>query len=1051
MATLEQLVSGTNRNVEMEWRSRWFRDPTLSLLNPSRRETIFALSDGDLAAAPTTTRQSDAGARFKAFAESVRTKSGKSFWGTWLEARGADPVERLVTLKIARSGRWDLPWELLLADTEPEQLERLAIVRMSGNASRASVRQLPQRLKIHLLVGDDRGLRLAKEARTINAAITSLDYSANQRLYPFTWEVADPDKLHIQIANAAPDILWFGGHGGSQQGIRLYFRGDRELTAKQFARSIQKSGHIPLYCVFNACELGRGEKDAYDVLHPVLFEALEKIGVLSVVAMQAPIGDNKAIRFAGRIVSELAAGSTLEWAVARGRGALLGSWRGEIDEHAWATPTTWSAGRPQRTLTWKTEDIMPVAAQLLGRTSFQSGETDREFVDEAPDDWNRQMASRVIAGERLWLCGDPSAAEHQRGLVLILKAVQLLQAKPTILVTLAGSGLPQLRLRTWWEEVSEWSNAQNLPAPIVEALEAVRSDPELGWRMLTDVADMFLAVSGPPGADAVWFWDPLNIRPQPVVILAESAPSPSDGNPWETESMNGARTTNHMSEVLRRAPRLARALAVLNRPIHFEYLNTLASEDDSCPRYEEWEGRDAVVVESAGRPMITASARRAILSKLGASPSESRQSVIDALRIICPPRYDNDPAMQVRRMELLVEAGEHSAAVLEADALISTNERKGRWATALNIAARLGDARKELTNTQRLDLANACIQLGYVGEAQDSYLRRVHPVNSSERARKLAIEAEIYKSESHFGDAVTKLDEAIAICVHDTSHDKQQLLMIRQDMTRLLHYFEHQFDRAAQEYAAIIEELTQIADSEHEIAVVKRNYGECLRSLCEQGDDRFDEAKLLLRSAASTAAVCGDGSLESECYYQLASLARVRGKVSEVSKWLNACETTATKCGDRMIEGIVRARKFWRRVLTNSNWDDKTRDEWIELAAKLNNFQRHGWSMRTLQNGYLYQALLEIESNRPDLALQVLLANRRFFESHPAYDRNRDRERIAWTYAGLATVEYVADGDPWNTFQERHEWSSTFLRPTNGKQKSVADVWNELKSRWKNG
>jgi len=148
-------------------------------------------------------------------------------------------------------------------------------------------------------------------------------------------------KLQEQLAAQPYHVLHFMGHGGFDQlsgsGV-LLFEDDQGCAADVDGSTlgVLLRDAPTLRLVFlNACETACVSKQ--EGLDPFagVAAALVMAGIPAVVAMQFPITDGAAIRFANRFYSLLAAGQPVDYAVAQGRQAILAAESGTME---WATP-----------------------------------------------------------------------------------------------------------------------------------------------------------------------------------------------------------------------------------------------------------------------------------------------------------------------------------------------------------------------------------------------------------------------------------------------------------------------------------------------------------------------------------------------------------------------------------------------------------------------------------------------------------------------------------------------------------------------------------------
>jgi len=150
-------------------------------------------------------------------------------------------------------------------------------------------------------------------------------------------EGATRDCLRKALAREPWHVLHFMGHGESAGGEgALVLEGDGgkvDLLPGSELAELLGSRQRPALVVLNACQTADGSRaaDAFAGIGG----ALVKAGVLSVVAMQAPISDDAALAFSKGLYRGLAAGDPVDAAVTMGRRAIQTT-QGSTDE--WFIP-----------------------------------------------------------------------------------------------------------------------------------------------------------------------------------------------------------------------------------------------------------------------------------------------------------------------------------------------------------------------------------------------------------------------------------------------------------------------------------------------------------------------------------------------------------------------------------------------------------------------------------------------------------------------------------------------------------------------------------------
>ncbi len=242
-----------------------------------------------------------------------------------------------------------------------------------------------------------RPLDLATEQRALKEALAATpgvvaEYLPDYGVGADVPGVTGKDLLSALITRA--DIFHFAGHGefskdmgvalGSLVGAGSILLADEDnqvdrIPADRLGQVLAGKG-VRL-AVLGACESGR--RDGQNVWSSVA-AALLRAGIPAVVAMQFTVGDHEAAQFAGGLYQALAAGLTIDEAVALGRTAIRLSATGDrADRRDWGVPVLYlrNAGGPVFT---PVSDAGAQAKALAGSTGLY-----------------RQNVRRVAAGGRV--------------------------------------------------------------------------------------------------------------------------------------------------------------------------------------------------------------------------------------------------------------------------------------------------------------------------------------------------------------------------------------------------------------------------------------------------------------------------------------------------------------------------------------------------------------------------------------------------------------------------------------------------------------------------
>jgi hypothetical protein len=944
---------------------------------------------------------------------------GTDFFDWWSQTS-----ETQFLLKFA-DGKWDIPWEWLFGRLKFTKERRVVSIArtLDQDTPTFAPSTFSEPLRTLILHGDNgqkygARLDLTAESREIAGAWDDLEFELRDRIERPVVRAADSlATLEEHLRETKPHLIWFSGHG-SKKGVLL--KNGVWLDGVRFGNAISATGSGPRYAVLMACDTAR--KLARQ-LQPAVIRGLIGAGVLGVAAMQAPIGDVSSRILAREIFSGLGLGLSLEWALARARYILKNEITDRWNGFDWAAPVFWTSTSPVDRWTWNVGSDRIVPLQLTGRRSAQVDVLETGATDDVPDA-DRSLVQLCLDKPRVWLIADDANPELRTRWTSLLMAV-LRRTRRGLLSIEFADGDPARALSLWAEKL----HAQLLPgdcpddvADLIAQISRSRS-PLVYWPRLCGLAEIVLAIGNPPRPeDAGWFWAPLAGRSGVEIRSSREVPEEWLAN-WSVDTIVPLLQTSDIDRAIEQAPRLVRALAVLRQPLGF-ISTKLASPDAAGARsLSEWPDWRSHLIELKRGPIMPATTRLAVLA--ASSDEDTRTAHADCARMLYSTRLEND---QVREEIVfhLTAAGDN-AVVHEAAGLTHRYRNEGRPRAVVALKGRLGERAQDVPPDVRLCFAWAHLQLGET-RAADYWLRRVEPVEPLDLAWKEGLTAEIRKANGDREGALTHVDLAIAECRKALAERGTSQPVIRalrnyqQDRARILHFLFYDRAAAAAEYNRLLEEWQDLPEARYDVAVVQRNYAECLRTLAaDHNDERWLRAKDLLNAAEHTASEFPFATLLAEVLYEQYRVADVEQNGAAEER-LEQCQAAARRSGHDMMLAIARAQAFWRAAP-----DPFPLAEWEEIAGALAAFDRHGWPVRTLLNGRI-RAAIRLEADRVNDAVAQLEANQSDVVAHPAFELGTDRMRIAATAAGLDVLgRRIGRIDvPWAAFFAERSWAEEY-------------------------
>ncbi len=989
------------------------------------------------------------------------------FMSWWDQTCGGDvEVEKTFLLQQFPKNIWNIPWELLIKGLDTyRRRATVCFVRTSGQVG-PNPSQFDEPLRILILQGDDgrsfnRQLDLNRESKQIMEAYEKVEGSFRECIARPEIALVSLDNLTPLIKEHKPHILWFSGHGNSDPAKTLCLNGPSWISAKDFAESVHASGHVPVYVAFWACETGNVRLDKRSIGFPdipALCKELSRIGVISILAMQARITDAGARLMASDLLRFMAVGNSLEMAVARTRANMIESHREDINPFDWACPVVWSSGRIVDGLTWNSRAQPLAQLQLMGRQVIRATLRRGGQIDSPPDQNEFLVANRMQGYRRIWIESRENLenAIQQYQWVRTLQALQGQTHLGLLAIDLNDNKLnPEAALQGWAAKIVARLLKGDLDDDIANALYEIKEGSVIsGWGHLCsllkeDPLKFYLAVSGPPKYEPTdWFWQPLleaiSTDEAFVIILSDKVPSDNyrTEHGWQLEKIIPEMNDETLFAILNEQPRLLRALAVLNTPIRTDII-----EAAGLP-LTQWAHREQVMINTGNGPILSAGIRDFVLDQM--NPDETKLAHEDCLRILAHPQIDLDISVREMRVEHCAKAGLSQSAIKEIIPLFRTFHREDLPYSIITLLQRTELDPFTLPSWLLLYLAWAYMRLGQTQEAE-IYLEETILQDPLDIAWKNQIQSEINKSTGDKQGALDRINAAVMACekaLTDPEAKKADLGLLqlklwgyRQDRARIKQYLFYEKEEARTEYEALLDNKPEedYPGIEIDIAIVQRNYAECLRTLANNSrDPLFTKASEVLSQAKSNLYGKEYAPIYSEVLYEQAKMAEYEGRAGVAATYLVECRRAAIKSRHFMLAAIANCRIFWKT-------EQFQLGHWIRLEDEIGRFPYHGWAVRVHLSGRVRAAhQLQLAGDLTN-GLAQLGDNLRDLESYPAFNQGSDRFRIAATYAGLQVLNDKISTHTryWEEFVEKYEWAVDWLAEQN--LVSAENVWAEVR------
>ena len=1039
--------------IQINWKKDWLRLRAGWDVPADLHRGDLLLSISKLRRVPQDIRDPKIKHRFEALIKNT------TFISWWDQFCGREK-DKLFTLNFPDNA-CRIPWELLIERLRATRLHStVSLVRTDANAIKPEAPSVfDEPMKSLILLGDDgtsiglKRLDLSTEVEQLQSAWQELESGIRRCVNRPVVCNAKRVELPGLLREFKPHVLWFSGHGFAKPETTLLFAGGDKVTSKEFADLIEQSGQTPLYAVFWACDTGIPDARTSTVsVTPAFFRELSRVGVLAVLGMQSPIRDVSARTMAANLFRHLASGTSLERSLARTRALLMEDRPTEAHPLDWACPVIWSASTPVENLKFNSAQQPFVKFQLTGRWALRLGFESPAVLISRPTEEELRRAHAWTSQRGTWVI-DPSGLDNTEDRIAWLRTLQAIPAEKYLFVlpiSFVDRTNAEQALKRWAQSTYEQLRPGDVPSEFSEAIRQMCDLPFVGWQQLCAIPNLYLAIVDAPRFNPQdLFWQPLldSNGPYIAIISNEDIPFEADRN-WSVDKIEQKMDLEQMGRAIQQAPRLARALAVLNMPLNSSLIYLSAESCEAITRLSDWPNRNDVLVQTSAGPIIRAIARQYILERL--TPEEQSVAHRDCIEMMTRPEMYLTP--QIRELLVIHRLGANqiNETVAEVMNLLRIYYITDRHFAIANLIERIGTLKERIPARYRLIIAGAYLQLNMLDHAQ-RWLDLSKPESVMDHAWQHAMQAEIFKSEGtqqHRENALAQIEAAIKLCQDAVQSPKTQqeslekiksnLLVYRQDRARILQYlFAGREHEAAAEYATLIRELSNRPASALDLAAVKRNYSELLRKrVSSKTDTEYQQARELLNEAEQLARSDPPTPILAEVLYEKAKFAEDDNQFADARDYLEECIKTAEASQQYMTRAIARSRHFWK-------YEQFALARWNEIETQLRIF-RHGWALRTLIDGSLKAARKFEAKGDLKYSLASLEANRSALFGNPSFDQGSDRGRILSTYAGLAVINNKLD-QPFaaaSGFIETYPWLKDWLN--NKTMRDLEAIWKEI-------
>ncbi|MGE5697014.1 MAG: CHAT domain-containing protein [Candidatus Sericytochromatia bacterium] len=238
-----------------------------------------------------------------------------------------------------------IPWEAMYDPGNDEYICRAdPLIRQIPSATPEPL-EVASPLEVLVLVASPDGMMaLDVEAERTRLSEALAEPIADGRIHLKWLMQASWAEVQDEMLSGTWHVLHFIGHGdydpGSEQGVIALVgddRGPNLVEADRLADLLNQAAPTPRLVVLNSCQSGKsGTRDLFSSTAATLVRR----GIGAVAAMQFPVSDAGAIKFARGFYSALASGRSVGDAIGSGRVGLLSS-AGSLE---WVTPVLYVRG-----------------------------------------------------------------------------------------------------------------------------------------------------------------------------------------------------------------------------------------------------------------------------------------------------------------------------------------------------------------------------------------------------------------------------------------------------------------------------------------------------------------------------------------------------------------------------------------------------------------------------------------------------------------------------------------------------------------------------------
>lgn len=766
---------------------------------------------------------------------------------------------------------WRVPWEFWFFDWSYESLKKASLLRIDDFSSLTkSEVVIPEKLSILVLegkAGERYGPQLDIKAETdaIRKAITQLGTETRQRIGPVEVIPLQLDTLETTLRAYTPHLIWFNGHGKSDEENALLSADGSWLSADEFSAALLAS-HAPLkYLILSACDSAVDPVHApTNFLSPAFFRLITENMPLTLIAMQSPISASTGVFLAREIFLSLAHETSIELAFSEIRASL----KIECEASAvasrkmdWASPALWTNKFVTPKIQWNAqqtplEELQLFALKRLTQSNFKI--PSQSFYDSS--EVNAPLLQSWANKKRLWLsCIDAKILINH-----LYKCTHRLVADiglaPIVIDFHShrnGNEISPVKSDELIDEIKNWITSllerltipSSSQVPLFQLINMFNRTADIRrvWAELCNIPEIFLIIVNPPllkDKAVSWFWDVFKDNPKSMIWCVSSQSIDKEiRQSWVVDKLHLESDDANVQLALNDEPELVKTLALLDLEIRLDILKKVGlNKTDNFENAPYW---SELFQSTDYGPLINASAREKVIAEIKGDETALLHghclTLLDT--VLAEAMLAADDILAEAMIFHAFEAKKRDRANNIASGLI-------QWYYERNLPYKVTALKSKMVFGSMDDWVRVLIGWAHlqIFELQEArfFLTSIQEAHNTltvpQRVEHFALLAELIKNEG--GDVKNECNKLLQRAMdlvneardNDINPEQKQrlLLMLRHDKIRILQYIEYDLKGAEEGYLDLVNEMAQLGDVIIRDIPVYRNLSECVRKQAER-------------------------------------------------------------------------------------------------------------------------------------------------------------------------------------------------------------------------